>query len=132
MKKGVRAVYPEDLKYLDTHQWIKVEETIGKVGITWYGQEQLGEILLVELPRVGEEIRHKKTFATVESSKTAFEVPSPVSGKVIEINTQLEEDPSLVNKDPYGNGWMIKVKISHPQEIPSLLNAQGYKKLVAE
>ncbi len=125
-------MYPEDLKYLDTHQWIKVEGTIGKVGITWYGQEQLGEILLVELPSVGEKIRHKKTFATVESSKTAFEVPSPVSGKAIEINTQLEEDPSLVNKDPYGNGWMIKVEISHPQEIDSLLNAEEYKKLVEE
>jgi len=125
-------VYPEDLKYLNTHQWIKIEGAIGKVGITRYGQEQLGEILLVELPRVGEEITHKKTFATVESSKTAFEVPSPVSGKVIEINTQLEEDPSLINKDPYGNGWMTKVEISHPQEIDSLLNAEEYKKLVEE
>jgi len=125
-------VYPENLKYLDTHQWIRVEGDAGKVGITWYGQEQLGEILLVELPKVGEKIRHKKTFATVESSKTAFEVPSPVSGKVIEINTQLEEDPSLINKDPYGNGWMIKLEISHPQEIDSLLYAQEYKKLVEE
>ena len=125
-------MYPEDLKYLDTHQWIKVEGDAGKVGITWYGQEQLGEILLVELPKVGEEVTHKKAFATVESSKTAFEVPSPVSGKVIEINTQLEEDPSLVNKDPYGNGWMIKVEISQPKEIDSLLNAQEYKKLVEE
>ena len=125
-------MYPENLKYLDNHQWIKVEATIGKVGISWYGQEQLGEILLVELPKVGEEITHKKTFATVESSKTAFEVPSPVSGKVIEINTQLEEDPSLINKDPYGRGWMIKLEISHPQEIDSLLNAQEYKKLVEQ
>jgi glycine cleavage system H protein len=125
-------VYPEDLKYLDTHQWIKVEGDVGKVGITWYGQEQLGEILLVELPQVGEEITHQKTFATVESSKTAFEVPSPVSGKVTEINTQLEEDPSLINQDPYGNGWMIKVEISQLKEIDSLLNAQDYKKLVEE
>jgi glycine cleavage system H protein len=125
-------VYPEDLKYSDTHQWIKVEGATGKVGITWYGQEQLGEILLVELPKVSEEMAHKKTFATVESSKTAFEVPSPVSGKVIEINTQLEEDPSLINKDPYGRGWMIKLEISHPQEIDSLLNAQEFKKLVEQ
>ena len=125
-------MYPEDLKYLDTHQWIKVEGAIGKVGITWYGQEQLGEILLVELPKVGEEITHKERFATVESSKTAFEVPSPVSGKVTEINAQLEEDPSSINKDPYGNGWMIKVEISTSKEIDSLLNAQEYKKLVEE
>ena len=125
-------MYPEDLKYLDTHQWIKVEGDVGKVGITWYGQEQLGEILLVELPQVGEEITHQKTFATVESSKTAFEVPSPVSGKVIEINAQLEENPSLINKDPYGNGWMIKVEISQPKEIDTLLTAQEYKELVEE
>ncbi len=125
-------MYPEDLKYLDTHQWIKVEGGVGRVGITSYGQEQLGEILLVELPKAGEGITHKKIFATVESSKTAFEVPSPVSGKVTEINTQLEEDPSLINKDPYGNGWMIKVEISQPQEINSLLNAQEYKRLVEE
>ncbi len=125
-------MYPEDLKYLDTHQWIKVEGDIGKVGITSYGQKQLGEILLVELPKVGDEITYKKTFATVESSKTAFEVPSPVSGKVIEINTQFEEDPSLINKDPYGDGWMIRVKIFQQKEIDSLLNAQEYKKLVEE
>ena len=125
-------MYPEDLKYLDTHQWMKVEGDVGKVGITWYGQEQLGEILLVELPQVGEEITHQKTFATVESSKTAFEVPSPVSGKVREINAQLEENPSLINKDPYGNGWMIKVEISQPKEIDTLLTAQEYKELVEE
>ena len=107
-------MYPEELKYLDTHQWVKIEGDIGKIGITSYGQKQLGEILLVELPKVGAEVTYNKTFATIESSKTAFEVPSPVSGKVIEINAQLEEDPSLVNKDPYGDGWMIKVKIPQP------------------
>ena len=125
-------MYPEDLKYLDTHQWIKLEGEVGKIGITAYGQEQLGEILLVELPKVGERITHKKTFATVESSKTAFDVPSPVSGEVIEINTQLEEDPSLINKDPYRAGWMVKVKISRPEEIDSLLKAQEYEKLLEE
>ncbi|MQY60008.1 MAG: glycine cleavage system protein GcvH [Clostridia bacterium] len=125
-------MYPEELKYLDTHQWVKIEADIGKIGITSYGQKQLGEILLVELPKVGTEVTYNKTFATIESSKTAFEVPSPVSGKVIEINAQLEEDPSLVNKDPYGDGWMIKVKISQPEEIDTLLNAQEYEKLVEE
>ncbi len=125
-------MYPEELKYLDTHQWVKIEGDIGKIGITSYGQKQLGEILLVELPKVGAEVTYNKTFATIESSKTAFEVPLPVSGKVIEINAQLEEDPSLVNKDPYGDGWMIKVKISQPEEIDTLLNAQEYEKLVEE
>ena len=125
-------MYPEELKYLDTHQWVKIEGDIGKIGITSYGQKQLGEILLVELPKVDAEVTYNKTFATIESSKTAFEVPSPVSGKVIEINAQLEEDPSLVNKDPYGDGWMIKVKISQPEEIDTLLNAQEYEKLVEE
>jgi len=125
-------MYPEELKYLDTHQWVKIEGDIGKIGITSYGQKQLGEILLVELPKVGAEVTYNKTFATIESSKTAFEVPSPVTGKVIEINAQLEEDPSLVNKDPYGDGWMIKVKISQPEEIDTLLKAQEYEKLVEE
>lgn len=125
-------MYPEELKYLDTHQWVKIEGDIGKIGITSYGQKQLGEILLVELPKVAAEVTYNKTFATIESSKTAFEVPSPVSGKVIEINAQLEEDPSLVNKYPYGDGWMIKVKISQPEEIDTLLNAQEYEKLVEE
>ena len=125
-------MYPEELKYLDTHQWVKIEGDIGKIGITSYGQKQLGEILLVELPKVAAEVTYNKTFATIESSKTAFEVPSPVSGKVIEINAQLEEDPSLVNKDPYGDGWMIKVKISQPEEIDTLLNTQEYEKLVEE
>lgn len=125
-------MYPEELKYLDTHQWVKIEGDIGKIGITSYGQKQLGEILLVELPKVGAEVTYNKTFATIESSKTAFEVPSPVSGKVIEINAQLEEDPSLVNKDPYGDGWMIKVKISQPEKIDTLLKAQEYEKLVEE
>jgi glycine cleavage system H protein len=125
-------MYPEELKYLDTHQWVRIEGDIGKIGITSYGQKQLGEILLVELPKVAAEVTYNKTFATIESSKTAFEVPSPVSGKVIEINAQLEEDPSLVNKDPYGDGWMIKVKISQPEEIDTLLNAQEYEKLVEE
>jgi len=125
-------MYPEELKYLDTHQWVKIEGDIGKIGITSYGQKQLGEILLVELPKVSAEVTYNKTFATIESSKTAFEAPSPVSGKVIEINAQLEEDPSLVNKDPYGDGWMIKVKISQPEEIDTLLNAQEYEKLVEE
>ncbi len=125
-------MYPEELKYLDTHQWVKIEGDIGKIGITSYGQKQLGEILLVELPKVAAEVTYNETFATIESSKTAFEVPSPVSGKVIEINAQLEEDPSLVNKDPYGDGWMIKVKISQPEEIDTLLKAQEYEKLVEE
>lgn len=125
-------MYPEELKYLDTHQWVRIEGDIGKIGITSYGQKQLGEILLVELPKVAAEVTYNKTFATIESSKTAFEVPSPVSGKVIEINAQLEEDPSLVNKYPYGDGWMIKVKISQPEEIDTLLNAQEYEKLVEE
>ncbi len=125
-------MYPEDLKYLDTHQWLELEGDVAKIGITSYGQKQLGDILLVELPKVGAEVTYNRIFATIESSKTAFEVPSPVSGKVIEINAQLEEDPSLVNKDPYGNGWMIKVEISQPEEIDTLLNVQEYEKLAEE
>ena len=125
-------MYPQELKYLDSHQWVKVEENVGKIGITSYGQKQLGEILLVELPKIGVGITQKETFATVESSKTAFEVPTPVSGKVTEVNSELEENPSLVNEDPYGDGWMIKVEISQPEEIDTLLNAHEYERLTEE
>jgi len=110
-------MYPDELRYLDSHQWIKVENDVGVIGITQYGQEKMGEILYVELPSKGRKIVQKESFSTLESVKAAFDVPSPVSGEILEVNQKLNQDPSLVNKDPYGEGWLVKVKIFEPSEL---------------
>jgi len=123
-------MYPDELRYLDSHQWIKVENDVGVIGITQYGQEKMGEILYVELPSEGRKIVQKESFSTLESVKAAFDVPSPVSGEILEVNQKLNQDPSLVNKDPYGEGWLVKVKIFEPSELDSLLTSSEYEKIV--
>ncbi len=123
-------MYPDELRYLDSHQWIKVENDVGVIGITQYGQEKMGEILYVELPSKGRKIVQKESFSTLESVKAAFDVPSPVSGEILEVNQKLNQDPSLVNKDPYGEGWLVKVKIFEPSELDSLLTSSEYEKIV--
>jgi len=123
-------LYPDELRYLDSHQWIKVENDVGVIGITQYGQEKMGEILYVELPSKGRKIVQKESFSTLESVKAAFDVPSPVSGEILEVNQKLNQDPSLVNKDPYGEGWLVKVKIFEPSELDSLLTSSEYEKIV--
>jgi len=104
-------MYPADLKYLDSHQWLRVEDEVGTIGITGYGQEEMG-------------------VSTLESAKAVFDVPSPVSGEIVEINEKLEDDPSLINKDPYGSGWLVKVKISDFSELDGLLTSEQYENLV--
>ena len=123
-------MYPPDLKYLDSHQWIRVEGEIGTVGITSFGQEKMGEVVYVELPEKGKKVKQKEYFSIIESAKAAFDVPSPVSGEIIEINEKLEDDPSLVNRDPYGEGWLVKIKLSDLSEVESLLTLEQYQKLI--
>ncbi len=123
-------MYPPDLKYLDSHQWIRVEGEIGTVGITSFGQEKMGEVVYVELPEKGKKVKQKEYFSIIESAKAAFDVPSPVSGEIIEINEKLEDDPSLVNRDPYGEGWLVKIKLSDLSEVESLLTSEQYQKLI--
>ena len=123
-------MYPPDLKYLDSHQWIRVEREIGTVGITSFGQEKMGEVVYVELPEKGKKVKQKEYFSIIESAKAAFDVPSPVSGEIIEINEKLEDDPSLVNRDPYGEGWLVKIKLSDLSEVESLLTSEQYQKLI--
>lgn len=123
---------PEDLKYTKEHEWAKVEGDIAIVGITDFAQEQLSDIVFVELPEVGTQVKQGETFGTVEAVKAVSELYSPVSGEVIEVNPKLADQPELVNQDPYGEGWMIKVKIQDPGELDNLLNAEGYKKLIEE
>jgi len=125
-------MYPSELKYVDSHQWVKLDGDIGTIGITYYGQKQLGEIIFVELRPVGKAIQQKDLLAVVESSKAAYDVPSPLSGEITQANSQLEEDPSLINRDPHGEGWIVKIRVSSPEELQGLLNAQDYQKLTGE
>lgn len=123
-------MYPDDLKYLDSHQWLRVEGETGTIGITEYGQKKMGEILYVELPEKGKKIKRGEYFSVVESAKAAFDVPSPVSGEVLEVNDKLEDEPSLVNQDPYGSGWLVKVRVFDFSEVDSLLTSQEYQDLI--
>ena len=125
------AAYPENLQYTKDHEWILVEGGIGTVGITNFAQEQLGDIVHVELPRTGETFAAHDSFGEIESVKTFSELFIPVSGEVVEINEALADTPELVNSSPYGDGWMIKVKLSNAGEIDKLLNATEYEDFVA-
>ena len=124
------AAYPDDLQYTKDHEWIRVGDGVGTVGITDFAQEQLGDVVHVQLPRVGEKFEAHDTFGEVESVKTFSELFIPVSGEVAEINAALADAPELVNNSPYAEGWMIKVKIGKMSEIDSLLSASEYEDFV--
>lgn len=121
------AAYPDDLQYTKDHEWIRVADGVGTVGITDFAQEQLGDVVHVQLPRVGEKFEAHDTFGEVESVKTFSELYIPVSGEVAEINEALADAPELVNNSAYAEGWMIKIKIGKPSEIDSLLSASEYE-----
>jgi len=124
------AAYPDDLQYTKDHEWIRVAGDIGTVGITDFAQEQLGDVVHVQLPRVGEKFEAHDTFGEVESVKTFSELYIPVSGEVTEINGALADAPELVNTSAYADGWMIKIKIGKPNEVDSLLSASEYEDYV--
>lgn len=121
----------EDLRYADSHEWVKLDGDTATVGITDYAQHALGNIVYVDMPEVGDEVNTGEEFGAVESVKAASDLISPVSGEVIEINEALEDEPELVNQDPYAN-WIMKVKVSDPSEIDNLLDAAAYAKVTAE
>ena len=123
-------MYSDDRRYLDSHQWVKVEGEVGTVGITQHGQEELVEIVYVEFSPKGTKVKQKEPFCNLESIKTAFDVPSPVSGEIIEVNEKLGEDLSSINNDPHGEGWLVKIKISDMSEVESLLSASDYGKII--
>jgi glycine cleavage system H protein len=124
------AAYPDDLQYTKDHEWIRVADGVGTVGITDFAQEQLGDVVHVQLPRVGEKFEAHDTFGEVESVKTFSELYIPVSGEVTEINEALADAPERVNTSPYADGWMIKIKIGKPSEVDSLLSASEYEDYV--
>jgi glycine cleavage system H protein len=123
-------VIPEDLKYTKEHEWVKPENGTAIVGITDYAQGELGDIVFVELPQPGAKVEAMKPFGTIEAVKAISDLFSPLSGEVTEVNRDLEGDSSVINSDPYGAGWMIKIKISNRGELDSLLSAADYKALV--
>jgi glycine cleavage system H protein len=126
------ANIPSDLKYTSDHEWAKREGANVRVGITHFAQEQLGDVVFVELPKVGTRVTAKKAFGVVESVKAVSDLFAPVSGEVVEVNGELPQKPETVNKDPYGKGWMIVVKPSSAGEWDQLLSSQQYEKFVAE
>ncbi len=121
---------PADLKYTKDHEWVKIDGDIATVGITEFAQGELGDIVYVEVETVDETLEKDEVFGTVEAVKTVSDLFSPLSGEIIEFNESLESEPEIVNKDPYGDGWMIKIKISNPDEIDSLLDDQAYKEII--
>ena len=123
--------FPEGLKYTKEHEWIRTnDDGTATVGITDFAQSELGDIVFVELEPEGSEFDQDEVFGTVEAVKTVSELFSPVSGEIVEINSELEDDPELVNTDPYGQGWMVKIKLSDPSELDTLLTQEEYQKIV--
>lgn len=120
---------PENLKYSQDHEWVRVEGNVAVVGITDYAQSELGDIVFVDIQTEGEDLQQGELFGNIEAVKTVADALMPVSGKVIEVNSELEGAPESVNSDPYGKGWMIKVEMSAPDELEGLLDAAAYEKI---
>jgi glycine cleavage system H protein len=126
------ANVPNDLKYTREHEWAKTEGARVRVGITHFAQEQLGDVVFVELPKVGGRVTQHKGFGVVESVKAVSDLFAPLSGEVVEVNAALAKSPETINQDPYGKGWMIVIAPSDPKEVDNLLTAEQYEKLIAE
>ena len=122
---------PAELRYTKEHEWAKVEGDRVRIGITAFAQEQLGDVVFVELPKVGAKVAAMKTFGVVESVKAVSDLFAPVSGEILEANAALTKKPETVNTDPYGQGWMIVVKMANPKELDALMSAADYEKLIA-
>ena len=121
---------PADLKYTEDHEWVRVEGDTAVVGITDYAQNELGDVVFVEIETEGEELEKGETFGTVEAVKTVSDLFMPVGGTVAEVNQTLADDPELVNKDPYGEGWMIKISLKDAAEVDKLMSADDYKNMI--
>lgn len=124
--------FPADLKYTKDHEWVKIEGDIATIGITDFAQSELGDIVYVEIETVGDTLDRDEVFGTVEAVKTVSDLFLPLTGEIIEFNETLESEPELVNTDPYGEGWMIKLKIATTDEIEDLLDDEAYKSLIGK
>ena len=121
---------PENLLYTKDHEWLRVEGDFGYVGVTDFAQSELGDIVFIEIETVGETLMKEEVFGTIEAVKTVSDMFMPVSGEILESNPALEESPDVVNKDPYGKGWMVKIKLTNPSEVNDLLSSEKYKALL--
>jgi glycine cleavage system H protein len=127
-----KETYPDELRYHPEHDWARIEGDQATFGITWYAQDALGEVVFYEPPEVGKDVKKDEAYAEVESVKAVSDVYAPLSGEVTEVNSAVAENPEKINEDPYGDGWMVKVKLSDPSEADSLMDAAAYKKLLEE
>ncbi len=124
-------MYPADLKYTKEHEWVKVEGTRGRIGLTHHAQHALGDVVFVEVPKVGRAVKQMEAFGVVESVKAVSDVYAPVSGSVVEANATLETSPELINKDCYGAGWIIVVEMADPKELDTLMDVKAYEAFLA-
>jgi glycine cleavage system H protein len=124
--------FPDNLKYTTEHEWIRVEGQYGWIGITDYAQSELGDVVFVEIPAVGTKVEKSKSFGTIEAVKAVSDLFAPVAGEIAEVNAEVKDHPEIVNKDPYGNGWMVKIAISDLAQVSALLNVQAYKSLIGK
>ena len=118
---------PENLRYTKEHEWVRVEGDTGTIGITFHAQKELGDIVYVDLPKPGTLVQQQKTIGSVESVKAVSDICTPVSGEVVEVNASLAESPEILNTDPYGSGWLVRIKLSKPEEAGQLLTAAEYQ-----
>jgi glycine cleavage system H protein len=124
--------YPDGLIYHQEHDWAKVEGDTATFGITWYAQDALGDVVFVDLPAVGDAVTKDSSYADIDSTKASSEVYAPMSGEVTEVNEKVDDEPELINSDAYGEGWLVKVKLSDPSEAEQLMDAAAYKKMLAD
>jgi glycine cleavage system H protein len=124
------ASYPEDLKYYVEHDWARIEGDQATFGITWYAQDALGEVVFFDPPEVGSSVSKDDSYAEVESVKAVSDVFAPLSGEIVEVNEALADNPEKVNQDPYGEGWMVKVRLTDPAEVEQLMDVNAYRELL--
>ena len=124
------ASYPEDLKYHSEHDWARIEGDEAAFGITWYAQDALGEVVFFDPPEVGSQVTKDQSYAEVESVKAVSDVFAPLSGEIVSVNGDLADNPEKINEDPYGEGWLVRVRLSDPSEVDSMLDADAYKNLL--
>jgi glycine cleavage system H protein len=124
------ATYPDDLRYHEEHDWARIEGDQATFGITWYAQDSLGEVVFFDPPEVGTQVQKDSSYAEVESVKAVSDVIAPLSGEIVEVNDALQDSPEKVNEDPYGEGWLVKVRLTATNEVDSLLGVEEYRKLL--
>lgn len=129
---GVKQLIPSDLKYTKEHEWVKIEKNRVVMGITNYAQQELGDVVYIDLPGVGEKVKQNTLLTTIESVKAVSDIFAPVSGEVVEVNEELQHSPELINQDPYGKGWIAIIEIDDPEELKNLLTPDAYQKHIGE